>query len=117
MPNLLKGRRGISSEKAATGHHDDSPVAAPSPATDEKGVLEDTEFAGADISGVDPKKVLLKMDLHLIPMLALLYLLSFLDRGNIGNARETPSESPSPAQVQLTEPSLQASKACWKRWK
>ncbi|KAI4089336.1 MAG: hypothetical protein LQ344_005468 [Seirophora lacunosa] len=87
MPNLLKGRRGISSEKAATGHHDDSPVAAPSPATDEKGVLEDTEFAGADISGVDPKKVLLKMDLHLIPMLALLYLLSFLDRGNIGNAR------------------------------
>lgn len=27
------------------------------------------------------------MDLRLIPMLALLYLLSFLDRGNIGNAR------------------------------
>ena len=27
------------------------------------------------------------MDLHLIPMLALLYLLSFLDRGNIGNAK------------------------------
>ena len=27
------------------------------------------------------------MDLHLIPMLALLYLLAFLDRGNIGNAR------------------------------
>lgn len=27
------------------------------------------------------------MDLHLIPMLAVLYLLSFLDRGNIGNAK------------------------------
>lgn len=27
------------------------------------------------------------MDLRLIPMLALLYLLSFLDRGNIGNAK------------------------------
>ena len=40
-----------------------------------------------DFSGVEEKKVLLKMDLHLLPMLALLYLLSFLDRGNIGNAK------------------------------
>ncbi|KXJ96059.1 major facilitator superfamily domain-containing protein [Microdochium bolleyi] len=36
---------------------------------------------------IDEKKVLRKMDLRLIPMLALLYLLSFLDRGNIGNAK------------------------------
>lgn len=36
---------------------------------------------------LDEKRILRKMDLHLIPMLALLYLLSFLDRGNIGNAR------------------------------
>lgn len=36
---------------------------------------------------LDEKTILRKMDLHLIPMLALLYLLSFLDRGNIGNAR------------------------------
>lgn len=35
---------------------------------------------------VDEKKLLLKMDLHIVPMLAILYLLSFLDRGNIGNA-------------------------------
>jgi MFS family permease len=35
---------------------------------------------------LDKKKILRKMDLRLIPMLALLYLLSFLDRGNIGNA-------------------------------
>ncbi|KAL8981595.1 MAG: hypothetical protein Q9177_005520, partial [Variospora cf. flavescens] len=87
MSNLLKGRRGMSSEKSSTSHHDDSPVAARLPASDEKGVVVDAEFAGADTSGVDPKKVLLKMDLRLIPMLALLYLLSFLDRGNIGNAR------------------------------
>ncbi|KAI1912113.1 hypothetical protein LOZ53_004503 [Ophidiomyces ophidiicola] len=40
-----------------------------------------------DFSDVDEKKVLRKMDIRLIPMLALLYLLSFLDRGNIGNAR------------------------------
>jgi sugar phosphate permease len=36
---------------------------------------------------LDEKAILRKMDLRLIPMLALLYLLSFLDRGNIGNAR------------------------------
>ena len=36
---------------------------------------------------MDGKKVLRKMDLRLIPMLAILYLLSFLDRGNIGNAK------------------------------
>ncbi|KAH8904692.1 MFS general substrate transporter [Coniochaeta sp. PMI_546] len=36
---------------------------------------------------LDHKKILRKMDLRLIPMLALLYLLSFLDRGNIGNAK------------------------------
>ncbi|KFA50658.1 hypothetical protein S40293_04908 [Stachybotrys chartarum IBT 40293] len=37
-------------------------------------------------SHLDEKKILRKMDVRLIPMLALLYLLSFLDRGNIGNA-------------------------------
>jgi hypothetical protein len=33
------------------------------------------------------KAILRKMDRRLIPMLAVLYLLSFLDRGNIGNAK------------------------------
>ncbi|KAB8227124.1 putative MFS nicotinic acid transporter Tna1 [Aspergillus alliaceus] len=32
-------------------------------------------------------QVLRKMDLRIIPMLAILYLLAFLDRGNIGNAK------------------------------
>jgi hypothetical protein len=44
-------------------------------------------FDQADFSHIDEKKVLRKMDLRLIPMLALLYLLSFMDRGNIGNAK------------------------------
>lgn len=35
---------------------------------------------------IDERKILCKMDIRLIPTLALLYLLSFLDRGNIGNA-------------------------------
>lgn len=42
---------------------------------------------GIDTSDIDPKTTLRKMDVRLIPMLAILYLLSFLDRGNIGNAK------------------------------
>lgn len=38
-------------------------------------------------ASVDEKALLRKIDLHLIPWLALLYLLNFLDRSNIGNAR------------------------------
>lgn len=36
---------------------------------------------------IDDRKLTRKIDFRIIPMLALLYLLSFLDRGNIGNAR------------------------------
>ncbi|CAK4030680.1 MFS general substrate transporter [Lecanosticta acicola] len=38
-------------------------------------------------SHLDIKKILRKMDLRTVPVLTLLYLLSFLDRGNIGNAK------------------------------
>ncbi|KAI0304577.1 MFS general substrate transporter [Russula brevipes] len=40
-----------------------------------------------DTSAVDHRKLKRKIDLQLLPWLALLYLMSFLDRGNIGNAR------------------------------
>jgi len=36
---------------------------------------------------IDEKKLVRKIDLHVIPWLALLYLLNFLDRGSIGNAK------------------------------
>ncbi len=36
---------------------------------------------------IDEKKLLRKLDLKLIPMVSVLYLLAFLDRGNIGNAK------------------------------
>lgn len=80
MRNPSNVGQGMSFENSTPRYQNDSPD------SDEKGRI-DPEYTGADTSGVDPKKVLLKMDLHLIPMLALLYLLSFLDRGNIGNAR------------------------------
>ena len=40
-----------------------------------------------DTSGVDERKLLRRIDWHVVPWLAVLYLLNFLDRGNIGNAR------------------------------
>jgi hypothetical protein len=60
---------------------------------DEAGVTEPTdgdsnsEGRDVDFSEVDEKKTLRKMDIRLIPVLAVLYLLAFLDRGNIGNAK------------------------------
>ncbi|KAJ5591115.1 hypothetical protein N7450_005087 [Penicillium hetheringtonii] len=59
----------------------------PQSSHDEK--IRDHEIAinGSLSFNVDEKAVLRKMDLRLIPMLSILYLLAFLDRGNIGNAK------------------------------
>ncbi|KAL6830172.1 major facilitator superfamily domain-containing protein [Trichoderma camerunense] len=46
-----------------------------------------SEPALGTFADVDEKKILRKMDIRLLPMLSALYLLSFLDRGNIGNAK------------------------------
>ena len=43
--------------------------------------------AGLDVSQVDERKLMRKIDLRLVPWLWLLYLLSFLDRTSIGNAK------------------------------
>lgn len=39
------------------------------------------------IDAVAEKKLLRKLDLYIVPLVMLLYLFSFLDRVNIGNAR------------------------------
>ncbi|GAB1320005.1 High-affinity nicotinic acid transporter [Madurella fahalii] len=59
---------------------------------EEKGDVEQVDRPTAPVvlesfAHLDEKAILRKMDIRLIPMLALLYLLSFLDRGNIGNAK------------------------------
>lgn len=57
----------------------------------EKGITEpDTEHAEAvlrEFSTIETKKLLGKIDWALLHLLSFLYLLSFLDRANIGNAR------------------------------
>lgn len=40
-----------------------------------------------DTSGSGEKKLMRRIDCHVAPWLAVLYLLNFLDRGNIGNAK------------------------------
>jgi hypothetical protein len=40
-----------------------------------------------DTSAIDPHKLKRKIDLRLLPWLTLLYLMNYLDRGSIGNAR------------------------------
>ncbi|KAL5495356.1 hypothetical protein ACEPAI_819 [Sanghuangporus weigelae] len=48
---------------------------------------DDHPLESAEALGIDEKKLLRKMDFCIIPWLALLYLLNFLDRATIGNAR------------------------------
>lgn len=40
-----------------------------------------------DTSCVDERKLMRRIDWHVVPWLAVLYLLNFLDRGSIGNAK------------------------------
>jgi hypothetical protein len=72
----------------------DVPTTESDSVTNEKGVTKPQYAENADSletatpwDEVATKKLLRRIDLHLIPFLALLYLLSFLDRTNIGNAR------------------------------
>jgi len=80
---------GSDPEKPSIRHHDFSPKSNISKKKSADHRHHDPNWDGTDVdfSNIDEKKVLRKMDLHILPMLALLYLLSFLDRGNIGNAK------------------------------
>lgn len=53
-------------------------------------INSDNEKANQDalkFPNIDHAKLLRKMDLHIIPGITILFLLSFIDRGNIGNAK------------------------------
>ncbi|ODQ58562.1 hypothetical protein WICANDRAFT_105447 [Wickerhamomyces anomalus NRRL Y-366-8] len=45
------------------------------------------ESPNNDFSDLNETKLLRKMDLHILPVISVLYLLAYLDRGNIGNAK------------------------------
>lgn len=48
---------------------------------------EDIYRPDVDTSNIDERKLIRRIDWHVVPWLAVLYLLNFLDRGNIGNAK------------------------------
>ncbi|KAG5643390.1 hypothetical protein DXG03_001004 [Asterophora parasitica] len=50
-------------------------------------VVEQAPEQSVLVSEEEYKKILRKLDIHLLPFVSVLYLLSFLDRANIGNAR------------------------------
>jgi MFS family permease len=69
------------------------PVVPTRLAVDEKAEVAHNELADkidGDLDIIDPiaeKKLLWKVDLHVVPPLLILFLLAFLDRVNIGNAK------------------------------
>lgn len=73
--------------------------------------------AHMDVSGVDEKKLLRKLDWWLVPWLSFLYLLSFLDRTSIGNARVSRSAAISFRTTNTYASSLRVSISCtdWRR--
>ncbi|KAJ5804575.1 uncharacterized protein N7518_000878 [Penicillium psychrosexuale] len=79
-------------EKTSPQHFEDTPTQDSPFSADLKqdGLVTDAEsfsLGSPTFEGVDEKAILRKMDIRLIPMLSMLYLLAFLDRGNIGNAK------------------------------
>ncbi|KAG5361537.1 putative tartrate transporter [Yarrowia sp. C11] len=58
-----------------------------SPESEAPSFKEDVEInVEAVFPAINEKKVTLKIDFRIVPILSILYLMSFLDRGNIGNA-------------------------------
>lgn len=66
-----------------------SPTGSSTHISDEKHRIEAEEKLNAlvDTPEIDEKKLIRKLDWALIPWLSFLYLLSFLDRTSIGNAK------------------------------
>lgn len=59
----------------------------PDPGTKDETMEQVVSSGEGSVDKVDEKKVLKQLDIRIIPVLAILYLMSFLDRANIGNAR------------------------------
>ncbi|KAF2271751.1 MFS general substrate transporter [Westerdykella ornata] len=56
---------------------------------EDKAVISDGEVEAnhVEVSEAEARRILAKVDYRLVPMLALLYLVAFIDRSNIGNAK------------------------------
>jgi len=79
------------------GKHSRTKPAASSPAVEEYEFESHEEGVEFYIDPVAERKLIRKLDWKLIPWLCLLYLISFLDRTNIGNAKIQGTASPAEA--------------------
>ncbi|KAK4196748.1 putative high-affinity nicotinic acid transporter [Triangularia verruculosa] len=73
-----------------SGADRDIPTTESDSLSNEKATFKNTDSDAVESAGWDEtttRRLIRKIDLKLLPFLALLYLLSFLDRTNIGNAR------------------------------
>lgn len=67
---------------------DDEAIDSSSGNMEEKGVpVAEHHEDGVPYNEKETKKLLRKLDLAILPLVSVMYLLSFLDRSNIGNAR------------------------------
>ena len=77
--------------KDSTDLHHGRQGKPPSAASEEKPTFDNVHGNNAeahlDFPHIDSRKILRKMDLRLLPILMFLYIPSFLDRSNIGNAK------------------------------
>jgi len=72
--------RGVKEHFTTPGGHMGEIIVAPE-------VIEEWKMMSVEERAKFEKRLLWKLDLRLVPWLSLLYLLSFLDRTNIGNAK------------------------------
>jgi hypothetical protein len=70
---------------ADSGHKKDVEISANSDLS-EKAIEEHHEHV-TPLSPQETRKLLRKLDIAILPLVSVMYLLSFLDRSNIGNAR------------------------------
>lgn len=66
--------------------YDEKDTGTPEFIENTKGVDYSQNSSDTELSQINEKALIRKIDYRLVPWLALLYLLSFLDRTNIGNA-------------------------------
>lgn len=66
-----------------------------------------------DVSGVDERALMRKVDLRTVPWLSFLYLLCFLDRTSIGNAKVSKHASPRMTSENLLVRSCIAWRQIW----
>ena len=89
-PHAPPSLQGLS-DKEHVSHIEDGPDTTRAAPTPHKEAVFNPDV---DVSGVDERRLMRKVDSRTIPWLAFLYLLAFLDRTSIGNAKVRPPGAP-----------------------